>query len=111
MKLPDILNTKAVAYGVGIVVIGGVLYFFGKKLLGAAGDALATVGTALNPVNEKNLANRAVGAIGAAVTGDEHWSLGGAIYDLFHPYDPNTPTRQVAKGLPIRPEDRPTNLR
>jgi hypothetical protein len=84
------LNSKAVTYGILAVIGIAALYFLGKKLISAAGSGVAAVGTALNPTSDQNLAYKGVNAVGAAVSGDQSWSLGGFIYDLVHPaYDPN----------------------
>lgn len=111
----NILNTKAAAWGIGIIVGGAVLYFISSRIFKGAGEAIGnvakSVGTAINPVSDQNLAYRGVGAVGAAVTGDQYWTLGGAIYDLFHTDDASAPSKQVKTTLPIRPEDRPTSLR
>ncbi len=89
-----ILNSKAAVYGVLAVVGVAAIYFFGRKLLNAAGSGISSaasaVGTAINPVDPNNLAYRGVNGVGASISGDNSWSLGGWIYDLTHPaYDPN----------------------
>src|SRR5579863_7924709 len=88
------LNSKAVTYGILAVIGIAAVYFLGKKLISAAGSGITTaagaVGTAINPTDPNNLAYRGVNAVGASVSGDSSWSLGGWIYDLVHPaYDPN----------------------
>jgi hypothetical protein len=44
-----------------------------------------TLVEAFNPVDEDNLANRAVNGIGRWATGEKGWTLGSAIYDFFNP--------------------------
>ena len=38
----------------------------------------------LNPVNEHNYINTAVNTVGTKLTGNEHFTLGGWIYDITH---------------------------
>lgn len=38
----------------------------------------------LNPASPDNVVNRGVSAIGAAISGDPAWSLGGQLYDWTH---------------------------
>lgn len=93
MKTPAGVNT-GIAYAIAIVAAGAVLYWLSKKAVAGVGEAAAAVGTAVNPTSQDNIANRAVEAVGSAVTGDSHWTLGGAIYDWMHAdgyEDPNSP--------------------
>ena len=93
----NILNSKAAAYGVVALIGVAAVYFIGKKLLGGAGDAARAVGDAVNPTSDKNLAYRGVNAVGATITGDDSFSLGGWLYDLTHDeYDPNADVRTPA---------------
>lgn len=49
-------------------------------------DAIVgTVATAVNPASPDNLAYRGVNAVGARLTGDGSFSLGGWLYDLINP--------------------------
>lgn len=50
-------------------------------LVDAAGEALQAV----NPTNRDNIFYSGVNSVGAAVSGDKDWSLGGWIYDITHP--------------------------
>lgn len=78
----NLSGTQILAIG-AVGIAGAVLYFGARK-----------VGAAVNPANPDNVVNRGVSAIGAAVTGEKHFSLGSAIYDFFHPaYDPNQAIR------------------
>lgn len=80
------MNSKLTTYLVLGVVAATALYFVSKKLK----DAAAAVGAAVNPLSDQNLAYRGVNAVGASVSGDNNFSLGGWIYDWVHPaYDPN----------------------
>lgn len=81
----NFLNTKAGAYAVVTVIAGVAIYFVAKKIGGAAADAAQAVGDAINPTKDTNLAYRGVNAIGAAVSGDDSFSLGSWIYDITHP--------------------------
>lgn len=74
----------------GIVALGtlaalGVLWWRRDAIAAAAGQAARTVGNAVNPASDQNLAHRAVSAVGAAVTGDDSWSLGGQLAEWFSP--------------------------
>lgn len=84
------------AIGAGVLLVA---YLVIKKIgsgLSAATDVAANVadavGTAVNPANPDNLANRGVNALGNAVVSsdgpgrnaDGSWTLGGSVYDLTH---------------------------
>lgn len=102
----NILNTKAVAYGVAMLVGAGVLYVVARQLGGVIGAAAGAVGSAVNPADPRNLANRAVSSIGRSATGDPNWTLGGAIFDWLHgTYDPNARSAvdQHASNKPHQP--------
>ena len=107
----NVLNSKAgpaMIYVAAGAVVVYLLYRAAKK----AGGALAAAADAVNPTSANNLAYRGVNSIGASVTGDQNWSLGGAIYDLLHAnYDPNAPakTNNLVGGSDIN--GRPTSLR
>lgn len=59
-----------------VVLLAGVgIYVYFKR---------EEIGTAINPVDPNNLANRGVTAVVSNVTGRDE-TLGGWIYDLFHP--------------------------
>lgn len=81
----NVLNTKAGAYAVVTIIAGVAIYLVAKKLGGAAADAAQAVGDAINPTKDTNLAYRGTNAIGAAITGDDSFSLGSWIYDVLHP--------------------------
>lgn len=101
--MSNILNTKAAAYGAVVLVGGLILYFVAKKIAGAAGDAAAAVGQAVDPTSDKNLAYRGVNAVGGALTGDDSFSLGGWFYDLTHDeYDPNAKPTAATPGFAPR---------
>lgn len=76
----------------GALVIGVVYVGFKvTKLAGQGAKILKDdVLPAVNPADEHNLINRGVSAAGAAVTGDESWTLGGQLAEWFNPA-----TRQV----------------
>ncbi|MDT0603483.1 hypothetical protein [Thalassotalea castellviae] len=80
MSINQLLNTKSgmiiTAAGVGAIV----LYFAEKKLRAAAGE----VGQAVNPLNNDNIFASGVNSVGASITGNQNWSLGGSIYELFN---------------------------
>lgn len=81
-------NIKA---GVMLAVLGGVAYGVWRmwptlsKGAAAVTDGVKQVAQKVNPVNPSNVVNSGVTAVGTAVTGDQSWSLGGWVYDVFHP--------------------------
>lgn len=86
MSAPKILSdgkVLAVLAGVGAVV---ALVYYLKK---GAAAAVGTAKVAFDPVNPDNLANSTVNHFGAGITGNKDFSLGVAIYDLFHPVQPD----------------------
>lgn len=83
MKIEKLLDTKAgAALVMGAVVIGAI-YYFKKDIT----DGVNSAGQAINPVNNDNIFNQGVLAVGQKITGDSNWSLGGWIYDVTHPKD------------------------
>lgn len=70
-----------------VIVAAGVAIVLAMSKAGAIAQRLAT--HELNPASSDNLANRAVEAVGQGITGDPHWTLGGAVYDATH--DPVAP--------------------
>lgn len=96
--LGGFLNTRAGGY-VALALVGGVaLYVIYRNTKGAVVDAAKAVGTAVNPVSDKNLAYRATNAVGEAITGDQSFSLGSWFYDFTHEaYDPNKPITRAAE--------------
>ena len=80
------MSSKTTRYALLVLASAAAVYWLSRK----ASDAVAAVGEAVNPLSSNNLANRAVTATGAALSGDEYWTLGGWFYDITHPtYDPN----------------------
>lgn len=76
MKLNDI--PTPVWWTISISAVALLAYrFILKPAATAAADAV-------NPTSDKNLANQAVNAAGAALTGDKDFSLGTAVYNFFH---------------------------
>lgn len=49
-----------------------------------ARQGVKEVAHAVNPTDPENVFNRALNATGAAVTGRQGWTLGGALYDWTH---------------------------
>lgn len=58
------------------------LYVLVKQEATAAAKA---VGRAVDPTSDQNLAYSGVNAVGSAISGDQHWTLGGWLYDVFNP--------------------------
>lgn len=79
----NILDTKAGAALVYLVG-GAVAIYAGYRLIKALGPRF-------DPTSDKNLAYTGVNAVGAAVSGNKDFSLGGWFYELTHEeYDPNS---------------------
>lgn len=77
-----------------IAAVGVGLYLFFKR---EVSDAAAAVGNAINPASDENLAYRGVNAVGGALSGDEHWTLGGWLYDILHPSADNIAAAEVSR--------------
>lgn len=107
----SILNSKAAVTVAAILAGAVVLYFVAKKLGGAAGEIAAKVGNAVNPVSDTNVAYTGVNKVGQVLTGNDSWSLGSAIYDIFHPYDPNAPAKTNHLIANSDVDGRPSSLR
>lgn len=67
-----------VAVAAAAVAAVAILARFGRAAVTAAVPYV-------NPADERNLANQAVSSIGAAITGDDSWSLGGQLAEWFDP--------------------------
>lgn len=83
------VNSFAIGAGIAIVAIVAV-YLVARKTGAALGDAAQAVGTAVNPVSDQNLAYKGVNAVGAAVSGDQSFSLGSWLYSVTHPNEAQT---------------------
>lgn len=75
------LDPKLVFYA----VLGLGLIYVVKKTADKVGEIVTKD---INPASPDNIINRGVLSIGQAITGDPNWSLGGAVYDYFHPEEP-----------------------
>ena len=76
--------------GLGVAAIVAVLYL-ARRVGGAAAQAANAIVPSINPADSRNIVNRAVAGVGAAITGDSDFTLGGWIYDITH----TNPMRQV----------------
>lgn len=90
MNASKLLNTKAGAVAVGLVVLGGFAYLGAKKTRETAGE----VGEAINPLNNDNVFASGVDAVGARLSGEANWSLGGWIYDVVN----GSPAEQLQRA-------------
>lgn len=80
MNKTKLLNSKVAVVGaVGVVGALGVWYAKNQAI-----KAAAVVGDAINPVNDNNIFASGVNAVGAKLSGNQHWSLGGWIYKITH---------------------------
>lgn len=77
------------------VAVAGLVLWKASKAASAAADVVADVVTHdLNPADSGNVVNRQVEALGRSITGQQGWTLGGAIYDATHT-DQADPTRNT----------------
>jgi len=75
-----LLDTKAgAAIGLGLTAILAI-YLFKKNIA----DGAAAAAQSINPVNDENIFNQGVLAVGQKITGNQNWTLGGWIYDETH---------------------------
>ncbi len=85
MKLSGDLQFK-IGLTVVVLVGTGLALWYASRQLGKAGHAIADAADKalpyVNPADRNNLAYTGVNAVGAAITGDEGFSLGGAFYDF-----------------------------
>lgn len=81
------INLQSGLYLAGGVVVAAVVYQIvrkGQTIAAAVPAALAAVGTAVNPVSDKNLAYKGANAVTQALTGDSSVTFGTWIYDMVH---------------------------
>lgn len=64
---------------------------FAGGVSGAADFVGHHVSTTINPASDQNIVYRGVNAVGGAISGDDSWSLGSWIYDVFNPEPTPTP--------------------
>ena len=75
-----ILDTKAgAAIGIGLTAILAI-YLFKKTI----SDGAAAAAQSINPVNKDNIFSSGVNSVGAILTDDENFTLGGWVYDKTH---------------------------
>lgn len=67
-----------------VLIVGGVAVAGLWYIKSRAGDTVARAGQAVNPTNPDNIFYGAVNSVGRELSGDEHFSLGGWIYDITH---------------------------
>jgi hypothetical protein len=78
MKIKTLVNSNAgVVFAAGVVV-AALSYVATKKAKETIGD----VGEAISPLNNNNIFANGVNAVGAKLSGNDNWSLGGWIYDI-----------------------------
>ncbi len=86
MKLPAVLNTKAAAYGVVILIGGVVAYIIVKKFGKAALDKIANVneGTPYEDTGPVGTLGHATDAVSGGLLSTFGGWLGRTIYDVTH---------------------------
>jgi len=80
MNINKVMNSKVGLAAFAVVVVGAVSYYAAKK----AKETVNDIGSAINPINNDNVFNQGVLAVGQNLTGNKHWTLGGWIYDITH---------------------------
>lgn len=115
----NVLNSKAGMIGVGVLAAGAVLYFFGRKLAGAAGevaDAVQNVnaGTPYEGFGVLGTLGNAANQLSGGWLQHFGETIGSSIFDVFNkPYDPNNPytpalRKAATYASATRAEDTPT---
>lgn len=79
MKIPQ----ETIVIGSALAAILALIYL-AKQAAELAGGAVTSAAQAVNPINPDNVFTSAVNATGAAITGDDSFSLGAEIYNLTH---------------------------
>lgn len=95
--------TDKVALGAGAAIVAVVVVIFaGRKLA----DTAAKAANAVNPLNHDNIFATGVNDLGANLTGDKDFTLGGWFYDFTHA----DPLKQAPtpKPEPVPAIDQPT---
>jgi len=80
MKLIEFANTK-VGMVAAVAVVGAVAVYVAEK---KAREAASQIGQAINPVNSNNIFASGVDSVGAKLSGNKNFKLGGWIYDVFN---------------------------
>ena len=66
---------------VALSAVAAVTVWYTKK---QATQAIDVVGDAINPVSQTNIVNRGVNAVGAVLSSNDNFTLGGWLYDVFN---------------------------
>ena len=71
-----------------VLIVGGVallgVYFVSRMAAKKAVEVAGNVGEAIDPTNSENIFYSGANAVGESITGDEDWTLGGAIFEAVH---------------------------
>lgn len=76
----NIIKTEAGLYLVGGVAAVLLILYAKHKATAAVENALPYI----NPASDKNIVNQGVSWVGALISGQPNWTLGGSIYDATH---------------------------
>lgn len=76
----NVLNSKVAVVGAVTVATLITAYLIKAQAQKAAGAALESI----NPLNNDNIFSSGVDAVGAKLSGNKYWSLGGWIYNITH---------------------------
>lgn len=95
MKLATIANSNTGTV-LAIGVVGAIAIYYAKK---QTGEALTSVGDAVNPVNSDNIFNRGVNNVVGILTGDENQTLGGWLYNVINGTQEEQAARREEQAL------------
>lgn len=85
MRAPAIaLTGSGMLAAAGLAVVGVLGYVLWTRR-GAIAEGAKAAAAVVNPADSRNVVNRAVTAAGTAATGNESWTLGGQLAELFSP--------------------------
>lgn len=102
LKLPKI-NQQTLIYA-GVTIVGVAAFMIYNKGIGGTAKAITSgiitgvvsgasgviagayeaVPESVKPSSENNIIYKGLGGIGATISGDKNWTLGGWIYDITH---------------------------
>ena len=85
MKFANINTTVLILAAAGV----GLALYLGRKAAAEAVEVAESAVEAITPTNPENIFYSGVSSVGEAITGDENWTLGSAIYDMLHKEEMN----------------------
>ena len=98
MKVQLQSQTVLILVAMAVVGVGGFMLYRKARAVGSAAvDTAKEAAWAVTPWNNDNVIYGGVNSAGAAITGDNNFSLGGWIYDKTHS-DPMAPVNVGVTG-------------